>query len=56
MLDLILRLKARGIGIVVISHNMRHVFSVFDRIMVLGTVALQAYVAKARRHPTKSSG
>ena len=35
VLDLILRLKARGIGIVVISHNMRHVFSVFDRIMVL---------------------
>jgi ABC-type sugar transport system ATPase subunit len=35
VLDLILRLKARGIGIVVISHNMRHVFSVSDRIMVL---------------------
>ncbi len=35
VLGLILRLKARGIGIVVISHNMRHVFSVFDRIMVL---------------------
>jgi ABC-type sugar transport system ATPase subunit len=35
VLDLILRLKATGIGIVVISHNMRHVFSVFDRVMVL---------------------
>src|SRR5581483_10339016 len=35
VLDLILRLKAKGIGIVVISHNMRHVFSVSDRIMVL---------------------
>jgi ABC-type sugar transport system ATPase subunit len=35
VLDLILRLKARGIGIVVISHNMRHVFSVSDRIVVL---------------------
>ena len=35
VLDLILRLKARGMGIVVISHNMRHVFSVSDRIMVL---------------------
>jgi ABC-type sugar transport system ATPase subunit len=35
VLDLILRLKARGIGIVVISHNLRHVFSVSDRIMVL---------------------
>src|SRR5439155_14322408 len=35
VLDLILRLKAAGIGIVIISHNMRHVFSVFDRVMVL---------------------
>lgn len=35
VLDLIVRLKGTGIGIVVISHNMRHVFSIFDRIMVL---------------------
>jgi len=35
VLDLILHLKASGIGIVVISHNMRHVFSVFDRVMVM---------------------
>jgi ABC-type sugar transport system ATPase subunit len=35
VLDLILRLKATGIGVVVISHNMRHVFSVFDRVMVM---------------------
>ncbi len=35
VLDLILRLKAAGIGVVVISHNMRHVFSIFDRVMVL---------------------
>ena len=35
VLDLILRLKATGTGVVVISHNMRHVFSVADRIMVL---------------------
>src|SRR5262249_43017335 len=35
VLDLILRLKERGVGVVVISHNMRHVFSVSDRIMVL---------------------
>ncbi len=35
VLDLILRLKESGIGIVVISHNMRHVFSVADRILVL---------------------
>jgi ABC-type sugar transport system ATPase subunit len=35
VLDLILRLKATGTGIVIVSHNMRHVFSVADRILVL---------------------
>lgn len=35
VLDLILNLKATGVGVVVISHNMRHVFSVADRIAVL---------------------
>ena len=35
VLDLILQLKASGTTIVVISHNMRHVFSVADRILVL---------------------
>lgn len=35
VLDLILRLKAKGRGIVIISHNMHHVFSVADRILVL---------------------
>ena len=35
MLDLILRLKATGTGIVIVSHNLRHVFSVADRILVL---------------------
>ena len=41
VLDLIMRLKAAGRGIVVISHNMHHVFSLADRIMVLrrGTLA-----------------
>jgi ABC-type sugar transport system ATPase subunit len=41
VLELILRLKAAGHGVVIISHNMHHVFSVADRIMVLrrGTVA-----------------
>jgi simple sugar transport system ATP-binding protein len=36
-----LRLKAVGRGVVIISHNMHHVFSVADRIMVLrrGTLA-----------------
>jgi ribose transport system ATP-binding protein len=35
VLDLILRLKATGTGVLIISHNMRHVFSVADRILVL---------------------
>jgi ABC-type sugar transport system ATPase subunit len=35
VLDLILRLKSSGAGIVIISHDMQHVFSVADRILVL---------------------
>ncbi len=35
VLDLILRLKATGAGVLIVSHNMRHVFSVADRILVL---------------------
>jgi ABC-type sugar transport system ATPase subunit len=35
VLELIMRLKAAGRGVVIISHNMHHVFSVADRIMVL---------------------
>jgi ABC-type sugar transport system ATPase subunit len=35
VLDLILQLKASGTTVVVISHNMRHVFSIADRILVL---------------------
>ncbi|WP_303801014.1 ATP-binding cassette domain-containing protein [Alicyclobacillus macrosporangiidus] len=35
VLDLILRLKAKGLGVIVISHNMHDVFEVADRITVL---------------------
>src|SRR5262249_50007536 len=35
VLDLILRLKAAGTGVVIISHNLRHVSSIADRILVL---------------------
>jgi D-xylose transport system ATP-binding protein len=35
VLDLILRLKERGLGVVVISHNLSDVFEVADRIVVL---------------------
>jgi D-xylose transport system ATP-binding protein len=35
VLDLILRLKAKGSSMIVISHNLLHVFSVADRIIIL---------------------
>lgn len=35
VLDLILNLKKKGLGVVVISHNLEDVFSVVDRIIVL---------------------
>ena len=35
MLDLIRRLRERGLGVVVISHNLANVFEVADRIVVL---------------------
>lgn len=35
VLDLVARLKSGGTGVVIVSHNLRHVFSVADRIMVL---------------------
>ena len=35
MLDLIHRLRERGLGVVVISHNLADVFEVADRIVVL---------------------
>jgi D-xylose transport system ATP-binding protein len=35
VLDLIIRLKERGLGVVLISHNVQDVFEVADRIVVL---------------------
>ena len=35
VLDLIRHLKSTGVGVVVISHNLRHVFTVADRILVM---------------------
>nr|WP_183340940.1 ATP-binding cassette domain-containing protein [Conexibacter arvalis] len=35
VLDLVRRLKARGLGVVLISHNMAEVFAVADRVIVL---------------------
>jgi ABC-type sugar transport system ATPase subunit len=35
VLDLVLRLRESGAGVLVISHNMRQVFSIADRIAVM---------------------
>jgi len=51
VLDLILRLKSAGRGIVVISHNMLHVFSVADRIMVLRRGRLAGVRRKSETTP-----
>jgi ABC-type sugar transport system ATPase subunit len=51
VLDLILRLKSSGNGVVVISHNMRHVFSVADRILVLRRGKLVGLKAKGETTP-----
>lgn len=46
VLDLIRHLKSGGTGIVVISHNLQHVFSIADRILVLR----RGRVAGVREH------
>jgi ABC-type sugar transport system ATPase subunit len=51
VLDLILHLKASGNGVVVISHNLRHVFSVADRIMVLRRGRLVGVRSKGETTP-----
>jgi ABC-type sugar transport system ATPase subunit len=51
VLDLIMRLRASGTGVVVISHNMRHVFSVADRILVLRRGRMVGVRAKAETTP-----
>jgi D-xylose transport system ATP-binding protein len=51
VLDLILRLKEQGLGVVVISHNLADVFEVCDRIVVLrlGRRVADFRVAEASR-------
>jgi ABC-type sugar transport system ATPase subunit len=51
VLDLILHLRAEGNGIVIISHNLRHVFSVADRIMVLRRGRLAGVRQKSETTP-----
>jgi D-xylose transport system ATP-binding protein len=48
VLDLIRRLRERGLGVVVISHNLVDVFEVADRIFVLRLgMAAGSFVAEA---------
>ena len=35
VLDMIARLKEKGVSVLIISHNLEHVFSIADRISVL---------------------
>ena len=51
VLDLILHLRSEGNGIVIISHNLRHVFSVADRIMVLRRGRLAGVRQKSETTP-----
>lgn len=51
VLNLILRLRASGRGVVIISHNMHHVFSVADRIMVLRRGVLAGVRRKGETSP-----
>jgi ABC-type sugar transport system ATPase subunit len=51
VLDLIRHLKSTGTGLVVISHNLRHVFSVADRILVLRRGRVAGVRAKAATSP-----
>ena len=47
ILDLALELKAEGIGVIIITHNLHHMFSVADRITVLqqGTLVGERKIA-----------
>lgn len=51
VLDVIMRLREAGRGVVIISHNMHHVFSVADRIMVLRRGALAGIRKKHETTP-----
>ena len=51
VLDLVRRLADRGLGVVLISHNMNDVFEVADRITALYLGRVAADVADQGRHP-----
>ncbi len=56
VLDLILHLRSTGLGFIVISHNLHHVFSVADRIMVLRRGAVAGLRQKNRTSPDEIVG
>ena len=51
ILKLIERLRERGLGVIVISHNLADVFEVADRIAVLRLGRLAATLQGRRRDP-----
>jgi ABC-type sugar transport system ATPase subunit len=56
VLDLILHLRSIGRGVIIISHNMHHVFSVADRIMVLRRGAVAGVREKSCTTPDEIIG
>jgi simple sugar transport system ATP-binding protein len=56
VLELIRRLKAQGVAIMLISHRMPDVFAVCDRIMVLRRGSLVADKATAKTSPEEITG
>ena len=55
VLNLIERLRERGLGVIMISHNMDDVRAVADRVVVL-RLGRNNGVFDARRHPTRGAG
>ena len=56
VLDLIKRLRERGLGVVVISHNLADVFEVADRIVVLRLGRRTRALRRARRRQEEVVG
>jgi simple sugar transport system ATP-binding protein len=56
VLELIRRLKAQGVAIMLISHRMPDVFAVCDRIMVLRRGSLVADKATSKTSPEEITG
>jgi ABC-type sugar transport system ATPase subunit len=53
VLDLVKRLRERGIGVIIISHNLEHVFDIADRITVLRRGQVVGTVKAAESSPSE---